>query len=164
MKPPCTQRQGTKDFKLSGTMNISNKNPVLLLHIFSIKLKYFWNHTWWFIGENKILYYMGIEFQEKGSPHVHSFTWILHALNIQNEVSYIDFIEQTINAQFPHYLNGPELFELVETWKVYVYCRTCWKYTTSMNAASPMIDILLRRQLLQNHLILNLALMKSNGS
>ena len=58
---------------------------------------------------------MRTEFQEKGSPHVHSFTWILYALNIQNEVSDIDFIEQTINAQFPDYLNGPELFELVET-------------------------------------------------
>ena len=58
---------------------------------------------------------MRIEFQEKCSPHVHSFTWILYALNIQNEISYIHFIEKTINAQFPDYLNGPELFELVET-------------------------------------------------
>ena len=30
-----------------------------------------------------------------------------------------------------------------------------------MNDTSPMVDILLRRQLLQNHLILNLAMMKS---
>ena len=33
--------------------------------------------------------------------------------------------------------------------------------TTRMNVASPMVDILLRRHLLQNHLILNLAMMKS---
>ena len=33
--------------------------------------------------------------------------------------------------------------------------------TARMNVNSPMVDILLRRQLLQNHLILNLAMMKS---
>ena len=33
--------------------------------------------------------------------------------------------------------------------------------TTGTNVRSPMVDILLRRQLLQNLLILNLALMKS---
>ena len=32
---------------------------------------------------------------------------------------------------------------------------------TRMNAASPIVEILLRRQLLQNHLILNLAMTKS---
>ena len=33
--------------------------------------------------------------------------------------------------------------------------------TTRMNVASAMIDLLLRKQLLQKHLILNLAMMKS---
>ena len=35
--------------------------------------------------------------------------------------------------------------------------------TAGMNVTSPMADILLRRQLLQNHLILNLAIMKSKS-
>ena len=35
--------------------------------------------------------------------------------------------------------------------------------TTRMNVASRMVDILLRRQLLQNNLILNLAVMKNKG-
>ena len=33
--------------------------------------------------------------------------------------------------------------------------------TERMNVASPMVDILLRKTLLQKHLILNLAMMKS---
>ena len=39
-----------------------------------------------------------IEFQERGSPHVHSFIWIFNAPNIQNKAAYIEFIEKTINA------------------------------------------------------------------
>ena len=35
------------------------------------------------------------------------------------------------------------------------------KNSTIMNVASPMVDILLRRQLLQRHLILSLAKMNS---
>ena len=108
-----------------------------------------------------MLYYIRIEFQERGSPHVHSFIWIFNTPNLQNQAAYIDSIEKTINAQLTDHLNDQELFELVETSQVYVHSRTCWKYTTSMNAASPMFDILLKRQLLQNHLILNLAVMKS---
>ena len=38
---------------------------------------------------------IGIEFQEGGSQHVHSFIWILNAPNTQN---YIELIEKTINA------------------------------------------------------------------
>ena len=33
--------------------------------------------------------------------------------------------------------------------------------TAKMNVASPVVDVLLRRYLLQNHLLLNLAIMKS---
>ena len=39
-----------------------------------------------------------IEFQERGSPHVHSLIWIFNAPNIQNKAAYIEFIEKTINA------------------------------------------------------------------
>ena len=53
------------------------------------------------------------EFQERGSPHVHSVIWILNAPNIENKVAYIEFIEKT-NAQLPDHLNDPELFELVK--------------------------------------------------
>ena len=69
-----------------------------------------------------------IEFQERGSPYVHSFIWILNAPNIQNETAYIGFIEKTIKAQLPNHLKDPELFELVKTYQVHAHSRTCWKY------------------------------------
>ena len=46
-----------------------------------------------------------IEFQERGSPHVHSFIWTFSATNIQNEDAHIEFIEKTINAHLQDHLN-----------------------------------------------------------
>ena len=77
----------------------------------------------------KTKYAIHIQFQEGGSPHVHSFIWIFHVPNIQNEADYIDFIEKTINAQLPNHLNDPELFELVKTYQIHAHSRTCWKYS-----------------------------------
>ena len=73
-------------------------------------------------------YAICIEFQERGSPHVHSFIWILDPTNVQDEAVYISFIEKTINAQLPASQNDSELFELVKTYQVYANSRTCWKY------------------------------------
>ena len=61
------------------------------------------------LGKTKY-YAILIEFQERGSPHVHSFIWIFNAPNIQNETAYIKFIEKTTNAQLPDHLKKAELF------------------------------------------------------
>ena len=100
------------------------------------------------LGKTKY-YAIRIEFQARGSPDVHSFIWIFNAPNIQNEADYIDFIEKTINAQLPNHLNDPELLELFKTYEVHVHSRTCWKYNKNECGFS-MVDILLRRKLLQN--------------
>ena len=46
-----------------------------------------------------------IEFQERGSPHVHSFIWILNTLSIQMEDAYIDFNGKTVYAQMSYHIN-----------------------------------------------------------
>ena len=71
---------------------------------------------------------MRIEFQEWGTPHLHSFVCIFNAPNIKNEAAYIRFIEKTINAQLPDHLNDAELFGLVKTCQAHVNSRTCLKY------------------------------------
>ena len=77
-------------------------------------------------------------------------------------MDYIAFIEKTINSQLPDHLNDPGLLELVKTYQVDVHSRNCWKYDR-INVDSPMVDILLTRQLLQNQLIINLAMLKARG-
>ena len=43
-------------------------------------------------------YAMHIEFQDRGSRHVRSLTWIFNTPNIQNEAAYIDFIAKNNNC------------------------------------------------------------------
>ena len=69
------------------------------------------------LGKTKY-YALRIEFQERGSLHVHSFIWIVNAANIQDEEAYIQFVENTINAQLPDVYDQPELFHLVKTYQI----------------------------------------------
>ena len=109
--------------------NLLNNNPVLVARHFQYKVEVFFKEI---IIDGPLditkYYAIRIEFQERGSPHVHSFIWILNAPNIQNEAVYIKFIEQTINSQLPDPLNDPELFKLDKTYQVRAHSKTCWKY------------------------------------
>ena len=140
--------------------NLLNNNPVLVARHFQYKVEVFFKDIIFDGPLGKTKYYaICIEFQERGSPHVHSFIWILNPPNIQDEAAYISLIEKTINAQLPDPQNDSELFELVKTYQVHSHSRTCWKYNT--NVAFLMVDFLQRRQLLQNQLILKLAKIKN---
>ena len=107
--------------------NLLNNNPVLVARHFQYKVEVFFKEIILDGPLGKTKYAIHIQFEEGGSPHVHSFIWIFHEPNIQNEADYTDFIEKTINAQLPNHLNDPELFELVKTYQVHAHSRTCWK-------------------------------------
>ena len=115
-----------KNLSYQERCNLLNNNPVA--RHFQYKVKVFFKEIILDGPLGKTKYAMRIEFQERGSPHAHLFIWIFNAPNIQNEADYIDFIEKTINAQFPVHLNDPELFELVKTYQVHAHSITCWKY------------------------------------
>ena len=73
-------------------------------------------------------YAICIEFQQRGSPHVHSFIWIFNAPNFEKKAAYIVFIKKIINVQLADHLNDPEVFELVKNHQVYSHSRICWEY------------------------------------
>ena len=123
------------------------------LGIFCILLKYFSNKSYLMAHRDKSIMLYILNFK-KGSSHVYSFIWIFNAPNVENEAACIEFIDKTINSQLPDYLNDSEFFELVKTYQVHVHSRASWKYIIS----SPVVDILLRRQLLRNYLVLSLAM------
>ena len=61
-----------------------NNNPVPVARRFQCKVGVFFKEIIIDGPLGKTKYYaMRIEFQERGSPHVHSFVWILNAANIQ---------------------------------------------------------------------------------
>ena len=78
------------------------------------------------LGKTK--YALRVEFQERGSPHVHAFIWILNAPKIGNETEYLAFIEKSISANLPHPVEQPELFELVKSYQIHSHSRSCWQY------------------------------------
>ena len=104
---------------------------------------------------------MRMEFQESSSSHIQSFIWIFNARNIANEANHIEFIEKTTNVQLRDRLNVRELFEFVETYNSSLLYFLSGN-TIRINVAPHMVDILLRGQLLQNQLFVNLAMLKSN--
>ena len=60
-----------------------NKNPVLVARHFQYKVEVFFKEITLDdpLGKTKYLCY-AIEFQERGSPYVHSFIWIFNVPNI----------------------------------------------------------------------------------
>ena len=117
-----------KNLSYQERCNLLNNNPVLVARHFQYKVEVFFKEIIIDGPLGKTNYYaIGIEFQERGSPHVHSFIWILNPPNIQDEAAYISFIEKT-NAQLPDPQNDSEHFELVKTYEVHSHSKTCWKY------------------------------------
>ena len=78
--------------------NLLNNNPVLVVGHFQYKFEVFFTEIIIDRPLGKTKYAIRIEFQKRGSPHVHSFIWNFNAPNIKNEAAYIKFIRQTINA------------------------------------------------------------------
>ena len=57
---------------------------------------------------------MRIEFQERESPHVHAFAWILDVLKISDKTEYKSFVERTISTLLADPERESELFELIK--------------------------------------------------
>ena len=79
--------------------NWLNNNPVLVAIHFQYKVEVFLKEIILNDQLSKTKYYdIRTEFQERASPHVHSFIWISNVLNIENQAVYIEFVEKTINV------------------------------------------------------------------
>ena len=111
--------------------NLLNSNPVLVARHFQYRVEVFFKE----IVINGPLgpcksFVIRIEFQVRGSPHVHSFLWIVNApsltKNTKNE--YIQWVDNIISAYLPNHVEEPKLFELVKTYQLHRHSRTCRKY------------------------------------
>ena len=81
------------------------------------------------LGKSKY-YAIRVEFQVRGSPHIHSFIWILNApkLNIESKQEYIQWVDSIIHADMPDPVKEKQLFELVKTFQPLQHSKTCRKY------------------------------------
>ena len=75
-------------------------------------------------------YAIRVEFQVKGSPHIHSFIWILNVqkLTLGNIQEYISWVDGIISAYLPDVQLTPELSDLVKTYQIHCHSKNCRKY------------------------------------
>ena len=108
-----------------------NKNPVLVAKHFQYRVEGFFKEIVLNGPLGKTKYYaIRVEFQVRGSPHIHSFIWILNApkLNIVCKEEYIQWVDSIILADMPDPVKEKLLFELVKTFQIHPHSKKCRKY------------------------------------
>ena len=75
-------------------------------------------------------YVIRVEFQVRGSAHIHSFIWILNAPKLTkfNIDEYTKWIDSIVRSDPPDSVNEAILFELVKIYQVHHHSKTCRKY------------------------------------
>ena len=107
-----------------------NSNPVLLARHFQYRVEAFFKEILMKGPLGKILNYaIRVEFQVRGSPHVHCFIWVENApkLTADTEDAYVSYINNIVNTSLPDHSNK-ELYELVKMYQLHRHSKTCRKY------------------------------------
>ena len=108
-----------------------NKSPVLLARDFLYGIEMFFTIIVLDgpLGETQY-YAIRVEFQVRGSPHIHSSIWILNApkLTKVNINDYRKWVDSVIRSEIPDRNNGPALFEVVKAYQTHRHSKTCRKY------------------------------------
>ena len=92
--------------------NLLNNNPVLLAGQFQFKVEVFSKEIALDGALGKTKYYARcIEFQERSSPHVHLYGFLMNQI-LKMKLLTLSLLKKTINAQFLDHLSNQELFRL----------------------------------------------------
>ena len=120
-----------QDLSYEGRCKLLNKNPVLVARHFQFRVEMFFKEIILKGPLGKTNYYViRVEFQVRGSPHIHSFLWIVnaHVLSDNTIESYTEWLDQMISAELPDEDAEPTLFELVKNYQLNRHSKTCLKY------------------------------------
>jgi len=113
--------------------SLLNHNPVLVAKHFQYRVETFFTEILLSNAHpiGKITYYaLRIEFQMRGSPHLHSLIWTSDCpkLSRENKDDFIDFINSHVQAFLPEKTLDSQLHELVNTYQKHCHSKTCQKY------------------------------------
>ena len=103
--------------------DILNSNSVLVARHFQYRVEHFFKLLVANGPLGKTKYYATrVEFQVRGSPHIHSFIWIENApkLTAENIDNYILWVDNIISAKLPGISNDPQLHDSVKTYIKYI--------------------------------------------
>lgn len=113
--------------------SLLNLNPVIVAKHFQYRVETFFTEVLLSSANpiGKVVYYaLRIEFQMRGSPHLHALIWTSDCPKLASETkeSYIEYIDQHVHAHLPNEDQDPELHELVKTYQKHSHSKTCRKY------------------------------------
>ena len=111
--------------------DVLNKNPVLVARHFQYRVEIFFKVIILDGPLGKTQYYaIRVEFQVRGSPHIHSFIWILNAPKLTKLTlkEYKQWLDNIVRADLPNSLEEPELYNLVKMYQIHHHSKTCRKY------------------------------------
>ena len=110
---------------------ILNNNPVVMAKHFQYRVEVFFKEIILDGPLGKVkCYAIRVEFQFRGSPHIHSFLWVVNAPVLSKDTKdiYIQFINQIVKADIPDEREKPELHKLVKTYQLHCHSKSCRKY------------------------------------
>lgn len=110
-----------------------NLNPVVVAKHFQHRVETFFTEI--LPSElnpiGKIVYYaLRIEFQMRGSPHLHALVWTSDCptRTSENREAYVEFIDKYVQAFLPDKQTDQELHELVKTYQRHNHSKSYRKY------------------------------------
>ena len=113
--------------------NLLNQNPVLTARHFQYRVEVFFKEVQ--LHKNCCLgkidnYVIKVEFQFRGSPHVHCFLWLSSApvLNNDTKDEYSKFVDSIVHTDLPDSDEEPELHRLVSQYQIHAHSNSCRKY------------------------------------
>ena len=110
-----------------------NLNPVVVAKHFQYRVETFFKDVLMTNANpiGKIIYYaLRIEFQMRGSPHLHALIWTSDCptLTHDNIEAYTEFVDKHVQAYLPNKDDDSKLHELVATYQKHTHSKTCRKY------------------------------------
>ena len=110
-----------------------NLNPVVVAKHFQYRVETFFTEVLLSNAKpiGKVVYYaLRIEFQMRGSPHLHALIWTSDCpkLKCDTKEAYVQFIDEHVQAFLPDKKTDPELHELVNFYQKHSHSKTCRKY------------------------------------
>ena len=110
---------------------ILQSNPVILARHFQYRVECFIKTILakGTLGGKLKHYSLRIEFQARGSPHLHCFLWIEGAptLTLQTVDEFGDFVDRVVSCDLPEDKES-ELYKMVITYQVHRHSKSCRKY------------------------------------
>ena len=122
-----------------------NLNPVMVAKHFQYRVETFFRDVLLTNANpiGKIVYYaLRIEFQMRGSPHLHALIWTSDYPELTNDTkdAYIYYIDRHVQAYLPDKETDPELYDLVKTYQTHNLSKVKQKIDDVLNPSKPTYD------------------------